>query len=191
VATLADRAYTVEANMSAAKSAVDTVVHIGTPEYSEIVEWLYSEAQLLDQGDFLQWLQLTTEDIAYDMPTRVALLPREGSGFVDEFGLFAENHASLTARVKRLQTDQAWAEQPRSRTRHFVSNVLVTRSANGEFHVTAAILVTRLRSNRPLDVFTGERRDTLRRVADTLKLARRRILLDQTVMESHNLSIFF
>ncbi len=105
--------------------------------------------------------------------------------------MFAENHASLSARVARLNTDQAWAEQPRSRTRHFISNVIVERESNADLKVTAAFMLSRLRSNRPLDVFTGERQDLLRRDGKLLKLARRLILLDQTVIESHNISIFF
>jgi len=52
-------------------------------------------------------------------------------------------------------------------------------------------MLTRIRSNRPLDLFTGERQDTLRREAAGLRLIERVILLDQTVIESHNLSIFF
>lgn len=177
--------------MSAAQETTLARVPIGTAEYSEVIEWLYREALLLDRGDFPGWLALMTQDVAYEMPTRSSLMPKDGSGFHDELGLFVENQASLSTRVRRLQTDQAWAEQPRSRTRHFVSNVLVDRAANGELHVTAAFLLTRLRSNRPLDVFCGERQDTLRRHEGALKLARRRILLDQTVLESHNLSIFF
>ncbi|MGA8707663.1 MAG: aromatic-ring-hydroxylating dioxygenase subunit beta, partial [Steroidobacteraceae bacterium] len=127
----------------------------------------------------------------YTMPTRTAVNPKDGQGFDYDFGLFAENHASLSARVARLNTDQAWAEQPRSRTRHFISNIIVERQSNADLKVTAAFMLSRLRSNRPLDIFTGERQDTLRRDGQLLKLARRLILLDQTVIESHNLSIFF
>lgn len=177
--------------MSLAVAGTMTSVPMGTSQYSEVTEWLYREALLLDRSDFLAWLSLMTQDVQYDMPTRSSVMPKEGSGFHPELGLFVENHASLTARVKRLQTDQAWAEQPRSRTRHFVSNVLVDRATNGELHVTCAFLLIRLRSNRPADLFCGERQDTLRRQDSALKLTRRRILLDQTVLESHNLSIFF
>jgi PAH dioxygenase small subunit len=175
-------------------SAVETrviPVPIGTPEYGEVLEWLYREARLLDQCNFEAWLALMANDIIYLMPNRTSVLPKDGAGFHYEFGLFAENHASLSARVKRLQTDQAWAEQPRSRARHFVSNVLVDRTANGDLHVSLAFLVTRIRSNRPVDLFCGERQDELRRLGGELKLAKRTILLDQTVLESHNLSIFF
>lgn len=177
--------------MSAAVESSIIPVPVGSAEYAQVLDWLYREAQLLDRADFVAWLALMTADIAYVMPTRSSVLPKDGTGFHPECGLFAENHASLTTRVKRLQTDQAWAEQPRSRTRHFVSNVLLDRDAGGAYHVTCSVLVTRVRSNRPVDLFTAERRDVLRKQDGTLKLARREILLDQTVLESHNLSFFF
>lgn len=177
--------------MSSAAHALPVRVHVGTPEYSEIVEWLYREAQLLDNGEFAAWFELMTSDILYEMPTRTAVMPSQGRGFHPDFGFFAESHSSLELRVKRLGTSQAWAEQPRSRTRHFVSNVLIERTADGAYAVTTAFMVTRIRSHRHYDFFTGERVDVLRREGTNLKLARRTILLDQTVLDSHNLSLFF
>jgi 3-phenylpropionate/cinnamic acid dioxygenase small subunit len=179
------------ATVSAVGKSIGAAVPAGAPEYSEVLEWLHREARLLDQGDFDSWLALMAPDISFTMPTRCAVNPKDGQGFDYDFGLFAENFASLSARVARLRTDQAWAEQPRSRTRHFISNVLVERAADGDLKVTAAFMLSRLRSNRPLDIFTGERQDTLKRDGKLLKLVRRLILLDQTVIESHNLSIFF
>ena len=176
--------------MSSAAQSLPVPVHVGTPEYSEIVEWLYREARMLDNGEFAAWFDLMTTDIVYEMPTRTAVMPSEGRGFHADFGFFAENHASIQLRVKRLGTSQAWAEQPRSRTRHFVSNVLIDRTADGVYNVTSAFLVTRIRSHRSYDFFTGERVDWLRRENGALRLARRTILLDQTVLEAHNLSIF-
>jgi 3-phenylpropionate/cinnamic acid dioxygenase small subunit len=40
------------------------------------------------------------------------------------------------------------------------------------------------------DIFVGTRRDILRRVNGELKIARRRILLDQAVLGAKNISIF-
>jgi PAH dioxygenase small subunit len=174
-----------------AREAAMAGVPIGSTEYNEVLDWLYREARLLDHGDFTGWLALMTDDIAYEIPNRVDVAPKEGEGFDSAMSLFVENHASLTTRVQRLATDQAWAEQPRSRTKHFVSNLLLEKSAEGELHATSALLVTRLRAHRPQDVLTGERHDVLRRVGGALKLAKRTVLMDQTTLESHNLSIFF
>src|SRR5690606_10026439 len=113
-----------------------------------------------------------------------------GDGFADNFALYAENYASLETRVKRLRTEQAWAEQPGSRTRHMVNNLLVERLGDDEFLATTSYFVTRIRSDLPYDLFTGQRKDVLRRVDGGFRLARRTILSDQTVLKSYNLSIF-
>jgi PAH dioxygenase small subunit len=191
MAAVADAIQALGAAMSAQRKAVSSPVPVGAPEYCEVTEWLYREARLLDQGDFESWLALMAPEIQYTMPTRSSVNPKDGQGFDFNSGLFAENHASLSTRVARLQTELAWAEQPRSRTRHFVSNVQVERDASGHLKVTSSLILSRIRSNRPLDLFTGERQDTLRREGGDLKLVQRLILLDQTVIESHNLSIFF
>lgn len=166
-------------------------VPVGSAEYNRALEWFYREAALLDHGDFMAWLALIAPDIRYEMPTRQSVYQKDGEGYTQDFGFFAENHSSLETRVKRLQTDQAWAEQPGSRTRHFVSNLLLEREENGEFHARVSFLITRIRSDLPYDFFTGERRDVLRPEGDGFQLAKRTVLLDQTVLKSYNLSIFF
>lgn len=167
-----------------------TNVPIGSVEYSRVLAWLYNEAALLDRGRYDDWLGLISPEITYRMPVRQAVLAKEGAGFDDESGFFLENHASLATRVRRLGTDQAWSDQPVSRTRHFVSNVLIEES-NNRYEVRCAFLVTRIRSDMPYDLFTGERVDQLEENGDRLLLAKRTIYLDQTILKSHNLSIFF
>jgi 3-phenylpropionate/cinnamic acid dioxygenase small subunit len=168
-----------------------TTVSVGSADYNAVAEWLYREAAMLDAGDFDGWLALLATDIVYEMPTRQSVLPRDGDGFAMDFGFFAENYASLETRIRRLGTEQAWAEQPGSRTRHIVNNLLVDRDDDGDLLARCAFFVTRIRSDLPYDLFTGERRDTLRPTSTGFELARRTVLIDQTVLKSYNLSFFF
>ncbi len=165
-------------------------VPVGSADYNAVLEWLYREAALLDSGEFEAWFALLAPDIAYEMPTRQSVYQKDGDGYQEDFGFYAENHSSLETRVKRLGTEQAWAEQPGSRTRHFVSNLLLQKDGEGAFHATTSFMVTRIRSDLPYDLFTGERRDVLRPDGGGYLLARRTILFDQTVLKSYNLSIF-
>lgn len=170
----------------------DRTVPIGSAEYHEVVGFLYREAHLVDRMQFEEWLACFSEDIRYRMPLRLTMMPKDGDGFVPEMGFFDDDHASLTTRVRRLQTEQAWAEQPNSRPRHFLSNILVERGEEADTYVaTSSLLVTRTRDDLPYDIFTGERRDTLRREDGELRITDRLILLDQTVLQAYNLSIFF
>ncbi len=164
----------------------------GDPRYCEILEFLHLEAELLDSGRFSEWLELMTEDIAYRMPVRSNRAHRSPD-YTEKTEIFSENMASLRMRVKRLGTDFAWAESPPSRTRHLVTNVRVRATNNPhELDVLSYILVYRNRSSSATaDILSGERNDLVRNVEGNWRLASRKILLDQVVVGSRNLSIFF
>jgi 3-phenylpropionate/cinnamic acid dioxygenase small subunit len=164
----------------------------GTALYGDIVEFLYEEAELLDSNRFSDWLALFAEDVRYDMPVRTTQFRASGQGF-QEVAFFDDNLQSLRTRVRRLETDTAWAETPPSRTRHFVSNVLVRPGAQpNEYAVAVNFIVTRSRGDQGYQFFTGRREDTLRRDAGRqFRIARRHILVDQTVITATNLSILF
>lgn len=163
----------------------------GTPRYGEVATFLYREADLVDGYRFADWLALFADDIEYRMPVRTTRFLRDGDGFTDT-DFFIENHASLTTRVRRLETEFAWAEAPPSRTRHFVTNIRVFHApADGELAVRSSFLITRTRSDLDYQLFTGTRQDVLREAADGLRIARRTILVDQTVITATNLSVLF
>ncbi len=165
----------------------------GDPRYCEIQEFLIYEAELLDNGHFSEWLELMTEDIHYRMPVRLNLGRSMRADYTEKTEIFSENLASLRMRVKRLGTDFAWAESPPSRTRHLITNVRVHSTANPlELEVLSYFLVYRNRTNSSTaDILSGERQDLMRKVEEKWRLAARTILLDQVVIGSRNLSIFF
>ena len=157
------------------------------PRYGEIVAFLYDEAALLDEGRYDDWLGVLTEDVTYRMPARIN--GREVSDLTD---VFLDDLASLRVRVARLGTAFAWAETPPSRTRHLVSNIRVwTTERDDEMDVLSYFLVYRNRSTSPdADIFSGQRRDRLRKVDQNWRLAARLIMLDQAVIGARHLSIF-
>ena len=166
-----------------------------------VEQFLYREARLLDDRKFRDWLELLTDDIRYWMPTRFNRV-REGPDEqweidkeLDELGFFDESKASLTYRVERFYSGMAWAEEPPSRTRHFISNIEVfdTDQAD-EMQVYSNFLAYRSRLEGlqgEENFFVGRREDRLRRVGNDWKLARRRIIFDGLVLNAQNLSIFF
>ena len=106
----------------------------------EVEQFLFREARLLDARRFHEWLDLLTDDVRYWMPTRANRYPAnskaisilDGSRYEegdlsreDELAILDEDKDSLTRRVNRLDSGMAWAEDPPSRTRHFVSNIEV------------------------------------------------------------------
>ena len=162
-----------------------------TELHGRITGFFYYEAELLDTYKFSEWLALLSPDIQYRMPVRTTQFLTDGEGF-QEFEFFSDNLASLTTRVRRLETEFAWAEVPPSRSRHFVSNVIVEEPDDGDgLDVRSSFLVTRTRQDLDYQMFTGVRHDRLLEVDGGFQIARRTILVDQTVITATNLSILF
>ena len=110
----------------------------------------------------------------------------------EELGLFDEDIKTLTARVARLDTGMAWAEDPPSRTRHLISNIEVEPvESEQDLTVHCNFIVYRSRGETEQDFYVGAREDRLRRVDGAWKIARRRMVPDQNVLLAKNLSIFF
>ncbi len=91
----------------------------------------------------------------------------------------------------------AWAEDPPSRTRHLVSNVVVRHADTdeqeiGQWYARSNFIVYRNRLEREVDIYSGGREDILRETGSgDLVVARRTILLDQNVLLAKNISTFF
>jgi biphenyl 2,3-dioxygenase beta subunit len=170
---------------------------VGLELQNEIEQFYYREAQLLDHRAYEAWFALLEKDIRYFMPLRTNRTLRESkleySGDQD-FAHFDETYETMYGRIRKVTSELGWAENPPSRTRHLVSNVLINEAAEpNSFEVSSAFILYRNRLERQGDIFAGERRDVLRRADNGLgfKIAKRTILLDQSTLLSNNLSIFF
>jgi 3-phenylpropionate/cinnamic acid dioxygenase small subunit len=110
---------------------------------------------------------------------------------VGDLAIFEDDKTYLQMRVERLDTGMAWAEDPPSRTRHLVGNLVVEPLPNGEVKAKTAFIVYRSHHETEENVFAGSREDRLRQVDDQWKIAQRIIVLDANVILAKNLSIFF
>ena len=173
-------------------SATAQPVRMGSEVWSEVAEWLSREAELLDGGREREWLAMLSPDIVYQVPVRQTVERARGTGFLEDTFHLDERYGSLEARVKRNETPFAWAEDPPSRIRHFVTNIRVAVVADNALEVRSNLLVYRTRADNTVpQLLAGERRDLLRRVDGALLLCRRLVLLDLTAIGTHNLAIFF
>lgn len=163
-----------------------------------VEQFLYAEAELLDDHRFDEWVELFTDDVLYWIPTRMTRSVRERDRQVAALGESAfieDNIERLRGRVRRLNSGVSWSEEPPSRTRRLVTNVRVSPRKDGELEVTSNLYVYRSRLERHQDWFVGERLDILR-PADRhatgypFRIAYRRIVLEQTTLLSPSLSIF-
>jgi len=162
----------------------------------EIEQYYYHEAELLDDHRYGEWLDLFSNDARYWMPTRANRLLRDQDKEVSvegEIALFDDSKKTLSWRVKQMESATHWAENPRSRTRHLIGNVRIAPAkSEGEYEVKSNFICYRNRLQDEVDIWAGERIDLLRRDEEQeLHIARRKILLDQNVVLSKNLSVFF
>uniref|UniRef100_A0A5Q5BSP7 Aromatic-ring-hydroxylating dioxygenase, beta subunit n=2 Tax=unclassified Mycobacterium TaxID=2642494 RepID=A0A5Q5BSP7_MYCSS len=162
---------------------------------AEIADFLYREADLLDERRYSEWLGLLTDDYEYSVPLRtnvayddLAQLEQTQQG--RDICWFDEKKETVALRVEQLMTGLHWAEEPVSRVSHLVTNVRIEAVEDAEVEVSCRFLVYRNRVTDETDFLVGRRRDRLRRsVAGDWQLCRRRLLLDQAVLLAKNLSI--
>ena len=166
----------------------------------EIEEFLYHEAELLDERRYEEWLALVAEDARYWMPMRrnvkVGESEREFTRADHDINWFDEGKETLERRVKQILTGIHWAEEPVSRITHMVSNVQVLEirpslAEPSEVATKCRFLIYRNRVETETDILVGKREDLLRRAGQSWQLARRKIILDQNVLMTKNLTFFF
>jgi 3-phenylpropionate/cinnamic acid dioxygenase small subunit len=149
----------------------------------EVTAQRVEEAELLDNNQMREWLALLAPEIEYLMPVRVTRERSAGPGFRPDSFHMREDMGSIRARIERLETEYAWAEDPPSRLRRFVSNFRIRPGEDeDEIRALTNVLVFRGRYDLPsFELICAERRDILQRTSDGgLLLARREVLLDHT-----------
>ncbi|MFI9628801.1 3-phenylpropionate/cinnamic acid dioxygenase subunit beta [Streptomyces sp. NPDC052042] len=161
-------------------------------DLTSATDFLHREAELLDDNLVDQWLEMLSEDLKYLVPLRSTRERARGAGFSRTAFHMKETYSSMRGRVRRLSSEYAWAEDPPSRTRRFVSNIRVKPGEQaGDLAVKSNLLLYRSRHDAvEHQLLVGERHDVLRPCDGTLKLARRIVLLDQTTLATHNLAVF-
>jgi 3-phenylpropionate/cinnamic acid dioxygenase small subunit len=167
---------------------------------SDITDFLFQEAELLDERRYKDWLDLLSDDLVYFMPLRRNVkYGDEGSENTREgkdIAWFDEDKWTLAKRVDQILTGIHWAEEPQSRISHLISNVRVTEVVPSLADVREVVakshfLIYQNRVQVETTMFVGRRTDRLRREDGHWKLVRREILLDQSVLLAKNLTVFF
>jgi ethylbenzene dioxygenase beta subunit len=160
----------------------------------KIERFLRLEARLLDQELYRQWYDLLADDLFYWMPLRENRQRRDKRAEItaDSVAFFDERKSDIDLRLQRLESGMAWAEDPPTRHVYAITNVeaFETEQAD-EFETHSVFTLYRNRAEHDQSTLMGRRRDLLRRVEGGFQIARRLILLPQSVLLTKNLSVFF
>ncbi|RQR56369.1 3-phenylpropionate dioxygenase [Burkholderia sp. Bp9140] len=179
---------------TASNEAAENTARTVDLETSHCIEqFLFREARLLDHERWEDWLALMTEDIHYWMP---AIENRRRADKIGAYthgrgAFFDDNHVDLSRRVARFKQPSAWAEDPPTRHVHVISNVeALTGPHPGEFIVHSVFVNYRSRGEADNDLLLGRREDLLRAHGDEYRIARRKIVITQSLLMSKNLNTF-
>jgi len=145
-----------------------------------VEQFLAREAWLLDHWHLATWLETLSPKIRYFAPTRhnAMSIADEPLGSAGHQAYFDDTFETLTLRVRRMQTGRAWSEEPRSRTRRFVSNIVLLDLDGDRMLVGSNLLMRREDAAENARFLSAYREDLLVGGASGIKLESRHILLD-------------
>ena len=150
-----------------------------------VERFLYREAALLDDGDFEAWLKLFDAEVYYEAPLN-DVAPDHGATALK---IISDGYEQLALRVARLGTGLAHAEQPRSRTRRHLGNILVDLNDDETLAVRSNLLLYQSRLERSEALISAVRFDRLVAHGDSYRIVHRHVVLDQRLLP-RALSVF-
>jgi 3-phenylpropionate/cinnamic acid dioxygenase small subunit len=163
----------------------------------EIEDFLYREAELLDDRKYEEWLQLFSDDLEYRLPiVRNLKFDRIDHEYLTHplaVHWIDEGKETLATRVAQIRTGVHWAEEPLSRTARIITNVRVVRATPSaedprEIEVSCKFLVYRNRNVDEEVTVVGRRVDMLRRHGASWLIAKRTVYIPQSVLLAKSLS---
>jgi len=146
-------------------------------------DFLYDEAELLDQWRLIEWLDLFATTAHYLVPAT----DKPDADPANHLFLVQDDRFLLEQRVNSLLTRAAHAEYPHSRTRRSVTNVRAFEDANGHVRVEANFSVVRIR-NGAVDTYVGHYRHILEEAPDSAagyRFLERKAVLDLDALRPH------
>ncbi|HYM17398.1 MAG TPA: aromatic-ring-hydroxylating dioxygenase subunit beta [Micropepsaceae bacterium] len=141
---------------------------------AQVEDFLYREAELLDEWRLEEWLGLLTEDASYYVP------PNDHPEGDPKNTLFilADDIMRIRERVKRLMDPECHAEHPHSRTRRLISNVRIVGEEGDLVRVAANFVCYRFRRYERIREYVGHYRYVLQHLGSELKIKERRTIID-------------
>jgi len=150
-----------------------------------VADLLYREARLLDVRKFGDWLDLFCEDAVFWAPAvgmdgEYTTDPETSLNFI-----YIVGRAGLEARVFRVESGGSLASNPLPHTRHLVTNVTVDSDGSAEVTAFANTQVVAFCEARGQQIITGSYEYVLRKENGGLRIARKKILLLEYVIDGY------
>lgn len=149
-------------------------------------EFLVSEARLLDEARFDEWLALFTEEAWYWVPSQ----PGQASPH-DTVSLIYDDRRLLETRVRRLASPRIYSQEPRSRTSRIVGNITIEETSENEGDlIRSKFQLVEFRRERQL-IYAGTQFHRLKRAGSGFQIASKRVDLVNCDAELEGLVVPF
>ena len=114
--------------------AKNTTLGYSSETQIEVEQFLYYQAEVLDERRWDEWLGLFADDGYYWMPASSDQAVAEGQP-----NIFYEDHYLMDMRIRRVEHPYAHSQAAGHRTSHVVSNVMIKKENKGgdEISVTS------------------------------------------------------
>jgi 3-phenylpropionate/cinnamic acid dioxygenase small subunit len=148
---------------STAQAAPAPAQTVSAREYDAVRDFLYLAARRADESRYLDWEALVEDDMVYWVPRG------EGDYDMDKHvSITADNRSRLRTRIAQLATGKRHAQVPTSAMRRLISNLEVSKEADGSLRALSNFVLYELRrsSTGRLEVWPGRTEHRLRWRAD-------------------------
>jgi 3-phenylpropionate/cinnamic acid dioxygenase small subunit len=140
--------------------------------FRSVENFLFHEARLMDENAYEEWLSLwASNDICYWVPGNA-----EEADPAEHISIIYDNRKRLEARIKRLASGYAFAQDPKSRMRRVVSNIEINEEADGIVATWSNFTLGEFRRGTQ-DIFVGRTMHKLRPEEASFKIVFKKVLL--------------
>ena len=139
----------------------------------QVEDFLFLEAELLDEWRLQEWEELLTDDATYRVPSNDC---PEGDPRTSLF-IIADDRERIHQRILRVLSPNCHAEYPRSRTQRMISNIRIAKTDGVFLHVSANFVCHRFRRGQRNYTYVGSLRYVLKTVSGALRIKERRVQL--------------
>lgn len=146
----------------------------------DVVDFLYEEADLLDEWKLLEWADLFTEDATYKIPPlgNPEANPAKSIYYVDD------TRSRLQERAERLLKKEAHVEYPHSTTTRNIHNIKVSHLDSDEIKVKCNFTAYRTK-REVVDSFIGKQYYVLINDGENLRIKSKTVVLNLDSLRPH------
>lgn len=141
-------------------------------DQQKITSFLYKESRLLDEHKYIEWEKLWDDDnTLYWIPAGL-----EGSDPEKDVQFIYDNRHRLSTRVKKYLTGMHYAQDPESRTQHYLSNIDIINCLEDIISIEGSLLVIECRMGQ-MNFWPGKVSYKLKKVDQDYKIVEKKFQL--------------